>query len=62
MLPGSAMLPAAAAAPEMQTPLISTDAKRGLLSFPNIATEADGATLGSLTVTSHSAQPLLERL
>ena len=62
MLPGSAMLPAAAAAPEMQTPLISTDAKRGLLSFPNIVTEADGATLGSLTVTSHSAQPLLVRL
>ena len=42
-------------------PLISTDCN-GLLRLPNVVTELDGTTLGSIKVTSHSAQPLLVKL
>ena len=44
------------------TTLISTDAPKGLLSFPQVVTEAGCAALTELTVTSHSDLPLVVHL
>ena len=42
--------------------LITTDCSNGILRLPNVVTEVDGTTLGSFTVTSRTAQPLLVKL